>query len=98
MCAKNQTSENEQKQAQSDLTGLLGCAPYIVNTHHYGCRCGEAALIIGTTIANKEHPKPCYHVEYADGKQDFIAIEDYNNYKIVMPNVIRKAYTLTAST
>ena len=81
-------------ETKSDLIHLLGCAPYIVGTHHYSYRNGEPALILGVTIQNEKNPRPCYHVKYADGKQDFIAIEDSKNYKILMPNEVRAGYTL----
>lgn len=90
--------ESDEAIAKSDLSSELGCALYIVGTHHYSFRSGEAALILGVTIQNAEKPRPCYHVEYADGKHDFIAIEDYQNYKLVMPNEIRNAYIMKAST
>jgi hypothetical protein len=53
---------------------------YLIQTHRISFRPGEPAVILGVEMCtpdggNKE-PRLCYHIEYPDYAEDFVAIED----------------------
>jgi hypothetical protein len=56
----------------------------IRGTHHHSFRSGEWADIIGVRMAFLEiaPPRPCFLVQFEDGKTDLIAICDSANYEI----------------
>lgn len=57
--------------AERDPLELIPC--HIRATHHYGFRCGEWALILGVVHAKG---RPCYHVRFSDGREDFWVVKD----------------------
>ena len=63
---------------------------YLVGTHRYSFRAGEIAKIIGVKIVTPDNLKPrlCYHVEYADGVQDFVQIYNNCDFEIITQNDI----------
>ena len=60
---------------------------YFVGTHPNSYRMGEAAEILGVVTfipaAGKDLTRPCFHVRYLDGKEDYTPVSDRDNYKIV---------------
>lgn len=49
---------------------------YYVGTHHYSFRPGKPALILGvvSVTPDGEEPRPCFHVRYPDGVEDYSPI------------------------
>ncbi len=62
---------------------------YYVGTHRHSFRPGEPAAILGIvwyTPREKERPaRACFHLRYADGKEDFSPMGDTANYTIQGP-------------
>jgi hypothetical protein len=58
---------------------------YLVGVHRYSFRSGKPAEIIGVEMVTPENEKPrlCYHIMWSDKVEDWIAVEDSVNYKIV---------------
>lgn len=58
---------------------------FLVGTHRYSFRAGKPAEIIGVVFItpDKLNPRACYHVRFDDGAEDFVAISDINNFKII---------------
>ena len=56
----------------------------IRGTHHYSFRCGEWAKITGVVVVEHEchPPRAAFAIEYIDGKTDYIAVCDHENYEI----------------
>lgn len=54
--------------------------PLTITGHHpYAFRCGEPAKIIGVVMVDPENhlsPRPCFHVRFADGVEDWIPLSD----------------------
>lgn len=64
---------------------------YYVGTNPNSFRSGEAAIIVGVVFAQPPGGswRPCYEVEYADGKRDFFPITDHANY--IITNEVRRS-------
>jgi len=58
---------------------------YLIGTHRYSYRPGEPAEIIRVVICDPKDMglRPCYHIRFSDGEEDFVAIEDHGNYEIM---------------
>ena len=58
---------------------------YLVGVHRYSFKSGKPAKIVGFDFVTPENGKPrlCYHIMWADKTEDWVAIEDSNNYKII---------------
>lgn len=58
---------------------------YLVGIHRYSFKSGKPAEIIGVEIVTGVSAKPrlCYHVMWSDKTEDWIAVEDSANYKII---------------
>lgn len=57
----------------------------IRGTHHYSYRNGEWGLVVGVVFVTpdpKLEPRPAYLVQYLDGKTDYIALYDRENYEL----------------
>lgn len=63
---------------------------YLVGTHRYSSKSGKPAEIIGVEIVTPENKKPrlCYHIMWNDKVEDWVAVEDSANYKIISFNDI----------
>jgi len=58
---------------------------YLVGVHRYSFKSGKPAKIVGVDFVTPENGKPrlCYHIMWADKTEDWVAIEDSSNYKII---------------
>jgi hypothetical protein len=58
---------------------------YLVGIHRHSFRAGIPAKIIDVSFVTPEQlsPRVCYHVEYDDGKHDYIPICDIHHYEII---------------
>ncbi len=58
---------------------------YLVGTHSFSFRRDVPAEIIAVVFFKCEDGtlKLCYHVRFQDGKEDYTAVCDSNNYKII---------------
>jgi hypothetical protein len=65
---------------------------YLVGVHRYSFKSGVPGEIIGVEIITPDNEKPrlCYHVQWPDMEEDWFAIEDIPNYKIISFNDILK--------
>ena len=68
------------------------CRVFFVGTHtnsfRPGCRrdgLGEPAEVIGIAMVTPEGnpPRPCFHLRYEDGTEDFSPISDTQNYELI---------------
>lgn len=57
---------------------------YYTGTHRYSFRSGEPGLIVSVVMVRPdgEDWRPCFHVWYPDGVDDYCPISDTQNYKI----------------
>ena len=63
---------------------------YLVGTHWHSFKRGVPGEIKGIFMCTPEggidfkyEPRPCYHVEWSDGKEDYIAVDAKEEYVIV---------------
>ena len=58
---------------------------YLVGIHRYSFKSGKPAEIVGVELVTHENEKPklCYHIMWTDTVEDWIAVEDSSNYKII---------------
>ena len=59
---------------------------YLVGTHRYSYLAGTPGEVLGLVILTPkegEDPRPCYHVRYPEGKEDYVAIVDSQHYEII---------------
>lgn len=64
---------------------------YLVGTHRYSFRAGKPAEIIGVqfvTPMNAE-PRPCFHLQFEDGQQDFIPLSEAHHFVIISEDDVR---------
>ena len=63
---------------------------YYVGTHPNSFRSGEASLIVGVVFCQPEGGpwRPCYEVEFEDGRRDWFPISDHANY--IITNAVRR--------
>jgi hypothetical protein len=64
---------------------------YFVYIHRYGFRAGEPAEILGVVVATPvlNEPRAAYHVRFADGHEDYIAIKDHENFEIISESDVK---------
>ncbi len=64
---------------------------FLVGTHMYSFRAGKPAEIIGVQFVTpvNEEPRPCYHLRFEDGKEDFTPISDTLTFKIISEEDVR---------
>ena len=58
---------------------------YFKGTHIHSFRQGERSEILGVKIVTPDDPcktRPCFHVKYEDGVEDYVPIADWNNYDV----------------
>jgi len=57
---------------------------YVIGTHPYSFRKGEMAIILGLKIITPDEgpPRPCFHIMFDDGQEDYRNIEGNCNYEI----------------
>ena len=75
------TFENAQEEKVAGMNKV-----YLRNTHRYGFRPGECAEILGVVSFTPDgsDARACYHIEYADGIKDHVAIDDSGYYELEM--------------
>lgn len=61
---------------------------YVIGRHRYAFRSGKAALILGVKLCKPDGKgdwRPCYHVQYEDGTEDYVATESVTDgdYEII---------------
>jgi hypothetical protein len=58
---------------------------FLIGIHPYSFREGEPAEIIGVSFCTPDglEERLCYKIRYNDGKEDFVAVSDTKNYKII---------------
>lgn len=68
---------------------------YYVGTHHYSYRSGEPARIVGvkTFYSNGKPERVCFHVVYADGKDDWCPVSDIQSYKLLTDKEVKVSYS-----
>lgn len=51
---------------------------FLINTGVVSFRPGEVAEVLGVAIVTPPNcpPRPCYHIRYNDGKEDYVSIRD----------------------
>jgi hypothetical protein len=87
---KKEENKMEEKMEQRDTNA------YYVGTSQYSFRSGELAVILGVeTYYLADKIRPCFKVQYADGKTDYCPVEDLDNYKIIPASEVRLKYGLT---
>jgi len=63
------------------------CSAYLVHIHRYGFRAGTPGEIVGVKIVSPDvcnrNPHPAYVVRFPDGIEDFVAVEDSENFRII---------------
>ena len=76
--------EPEEADTEKKVTGKNKV--YLRNTHRYGFRPGECAEILGVVSFTPDgsDARACYHIEYADGIKDHVAIDDSGYYELEM--------------
>jgi hypothetical protein len=69
---------------------------YYVGTNENSFRSSEPAEIISilTCYPEKDIPRVCFEVKYADGKIDYCPVSDVENYKIFTENYIGLKYNI----
>lgn len=65
---------------------------YLVGTHRYSFRAGQPAEIIGVQFVTPMHaaPRPCYHIQFEDGQQDFVALSECHRFAIISEYDVRQ--------
>ena len=72
---------------------------YLVGIHRYSYRAGEPAKIIGVTMytpfqtVHKDEisiPRPCYHIIFPDGIEEYIPVSDFLNFAIISETDVEK--------
>lgn len=58
---------------------------YIVGVHLYCFRPGDPAQILDSVLYSSDNlsNRPCLHVIFSDGVEDYIPISDLDNYRIL---------------
>lgn len=58
---------------------------YLVGVHRYSFKSGKPAEIIGVEMVTPENGESrlCYHIMWSDKTEDWIAVGDSTNYKII---------------
>ncbi len=67
---------------------------YLVGTHRYSFRAGTPAEVTGVAMVQPEvsgrvrGPRPCFRIQFEDGKEDLVPIRDDQNrvlsfYKLI---------------
>lgn len=57
---------------------------YLIGIHRFSYRAGEPAEILGVcSYHTKKGFVNCYHIKYDDKQEDYVNIEDKENYKII---------------
>ncbi len=85
----NWTSIDEVGKTAPATEPKIGGA-YLVHTHRYGFRPGEPARIIGVKMVQygKYSSRPCYHVRYDDGKEDYVVIGESTHEVISFQQIV----------
>jgi len=58
---------------------------YYIGTDPHSFRSGEPAEIIDVMLYERDNgvKVPCFHINFADGKEDWAPISDFGTYKVV---------------
>lgn len=61
---------------------------YLVGIHRASFRAGKPAKIIGVKIVTPTGcpARPCFEIEFQDGRRDFTAVSEMVHYKIISAN------------
>lgn len=73
------------KAEQLELDALKPEKAFIIGTHRNSFRSGEPAEVLGLSFVTPpgDYPRPCYHIRFADGKEDYTAVLDVSNYELI---------------
>lgn len=69
---------------------------YYVGTHQYSFRSGEVARVVGLKTVYRDDfpPRVCFHVIFADGKDDWCPVEDTENYKLLTAEEVKLEFSI----
>jgi hypothetical protein len=59
---------------------------FLVGTHPKSNRAGEPAWVVGVgmvSLAMLPKPCPCFHIRFNDGSDNYVAIDDHENYELI---------------
>ncbi len=58
---------------------------FYVGTHEYSYHSGSPAEVIGIKMITPEglDPRPCFHLRYSNGDEDFSPISETQNYRLI---------------
>lgn len=58
---------------------------FYVGISKYSFRAGEPAVIIGVAMIAEDnrHPRPCFHIRFKNEEEDYVPINDRDNYKLI---------------
>jgi hypothetical protein len=58
---------------------------FLVGTHRMAYRAGQPAEILGVQFVTPmpHEPRPCYHVRFEDGKEDFIPLSETHHFEVI---------------
>lgn len=66
---------------------------YYVGTSIHSYRYGEPARIVGIkTLYVENRTAVCFHIVFADGKDDWCPVSDYENYKVLTDKEVELSY------
>ena len=69
---------------------------YYVGTHQYSYRMGEVARVVGASTIYRDElpPRVCFHVVFADGKEDWCPVEDIENYILLTSDEVKLKFSI----
>lgn len=66
---------------------------YYVGTNAHSYRSLEPARIVGIkTVYTENRVSVCFHIVFADGKDDWCPVSDYENYKVLTDKEVELSY------
>lgn len=76
------------------MEGLKLEDAYYVGTNIHSYRYGEPAKIVDVkTLYIENRVAVCFHIVFADGKDDWCPLSDYENYKILTDKEVTVSYS-----
>lgn len=69
---------------------------YYVGTHQYSFRSEEVAKVVGLNTIYRDDlpPRVCFHIVFADGKEDWCPVEDVENYRLLTSDEIKLTFSI----
>lgn len=66
---------------------------FLVGTNPGSFRPGAVAEIIGVVFFTPPglEARPCYHVRFGDGKEDFVPVADTENFRIISEDEVEES-------